>query len=43
MVKRLWYKAAALAISGTVLGLGAGLDGCLGAAIQRILISVAFD
>lgn len=42
MMKSLWYKGAALLLTGTVLALGFG-DGCLAAAVQRILIANAFD
>jgi hypothetical protein len=42
MIKKWWYKGAALLLTGTVLGLGLG-DGCLAAAVQRILIANAFD
>lgn len=43
MLKKFWYKGAALVVlTGTVLSLGLG-GGCLSAVIQRILIATAFD
>lgn len=44
MSKKLqWWKGAMLVLAaGTTLGLGYG-GGCLGAAVQRILVAVAFD
>lgn len=44
MSKRmLWWKGALLALAaGTALSLGYG-GGCMSAAIQRILVAVAFD
>jgi len=41
--KLLWWKSVILVLAtGTALGLGYG-GGCLSAAIQRILVDVAFD
>jgi hypothetical protein len=42
MLKKFWYKGAALVMTGAVLSLGLG-DGCLSAIIQRILVAVSFD
>lgn len=42
MAKKIWYKGAALLMSGSLLALGLG-DGCLSATIQRIIVAVGFD
>jgi hypothetical protein len=42
MLKKFWYKGAALVMTGAVLSLGLG-GGCLSAVIQRILVAAAFD
>jgi hypothetical protein len=42
MLKRYWWKSAALLTAGTVLGLGLG-GGCMSAVVQRILVGVLFD
>jgi len=41
-MKKFWYKAAALVLSGAVLSLGLG-GGCMSAVIQRILVAATFD
>jgi hypothetical protein len=43
MTKKIWWKSALMLVSaGTTLALGFG-DGCLAAAMQRILVAVNFD
>ncbi len=42
MLKRYWWKSAALLTAGTVFGLGIG-GGCLSAVVQRALVAVLFD
>jgi len=43
MTKKIWWKSALMLVSaGTTLALGFG-DGCLAAAVQRILVAVNFD
>jgi len=42
MMKRFWYKAAALVMTGVVLNLGLG-GGCMSAVVQRILVAATFD
>lgn len=43
-MRNLWLKGALLSLmTGTLAGFAAWGDGCVNAAIQRILISTAFD
>jgi hypothetical protein len=41
MTKKFWLKSAALLATGAYVAIG--FSGCLGAAIQRILVAVNFD
>jgi hypothetical protein len=42
MLKKFWWRSAALLTAGTVLGLGLG-GGCAQAMFQRALVAVLFD
>jgi hypothetical protein len=42
MMKKYWVKSALL-VTGTLAGIAAFGGSCLSAAIQRILVSTAFD
>lgn len=42
MMRKNWWKGAALIGLGTAFSLGLG-GGCLNAVVQRILVAVAFD
>lgn len=42
MLKKYWWKSAAVLTAGTVLSLGLG-GGCASAVFQRVLVAVLFD
>ena len=42
MLKKYWWKSAALLTAGTVFGLDLG-GGCASAVLQRALVAVLFD
>jgi len=42
MLRKYWWRSAALLAAGTVLSLGLG-GGCASAMVQRALVAVLFD